>query len=191
MARTATAQRNKPAPASGAQPLPETRASTSQAELLERAAKAGRDVKIGRPKTYHPALCKRVIQLGTVGKSWSAIAREFGISRATLYDWDGLYPEFRDALARARAAAQAYWEDDIHEQRTAKHYQAQSVKSFMGAQFEDYREVRATGLEALPDFLAAITEVATGRKIDRAAAAKPVELASSFEVIADQVKAKE
>ena len=45
------------------------------------------------------------------------------------------------------------------------------MKSVMGAQFEDYREVRGTsGLEALPDFLAAITDAAEKRRLARAQA---------------------
>lgn len=64
----------------------------------------------GRPTKYDPALCEWAIYLGTRGYSLSQIAFTFGVSRETLYDWGRNNPEFSDALARAREAAQNWWE---------------------------------------------------------------------------------
>lgn len=127
---------------SNAIPLPQgrQRRSSSARDIVERAKRATEGIKLGRPLNYSDELCERAVKLGMIGKSWSAIAREFGISRNTLYEWEAAHPAFRDALSRARAAAQAWWEDDIQGNRKAKHYQAQTVARLMGAQFEDYRE---------------------------------------------------
>jgi hypothetical protein len=77
------------------------------------------------------------------GHSWAGIARAFGVSRKTINEWEGVYPEFGDALARARAAAQGKFEADIWHNRKAQHYQAQAIGKVMAAQFEDYRESRS------------------------------------------------
>lgn len=114
--------------------------------------------KIGRPLTYTPELCERAIALGMRGHSWAGIARAFNIGRGTLNDWERDYPDFKDALARARAAAQARFEEEIWKARRAKHFQAQAIGKVMSAQFEDYREVRQ-GFDVTLDLGSAIVEV--------------------------------
>lgn len=118
------------------------RRATSAKQALASAQKATKGVRVGRPLTYSPQLCERAVALGTKGKSWAAIARAFNISRSTLNEWERVYPEFADALARARAAAQAWWEDHGQRNLKADRYQAQVHKNIMAAQFEDYREQR-------------------------------------------------
>lgn len=94
-------------------------------------------------------------------------------------------------MRRARAAAQAWWEDHGQKNLKSKHYQAQVSRTMMGAMFDDYREQRSTaGLEALPDFLVAIAEAADRRKIAKAQAqpgddAKPIDL---LPVVPDEPK---
>lgn len=123
---------------------PRQRRPSSKALVLKASAKAVQGLpKPGRPLSYTPDLCERAIALGAKGKSWAAIAREFNISRSTINTWEAEYPEFRDALARARAASQAWWEDHGQKNLKAKHYQAQVSRTMMAAQFEDYRESRA------------------------------------------------
>ena len=65
----------------------------------------------GRPTTYDPAFCERVIELGEEGKSKAQIARELGISRKSLYLWMKGHPEFKEAMDEAEFAALAWWED--------------------------------------------------------------------------------
>jgi len=142
------------------------RSAPTAAQALANARKATKGVKVGRPRTYCPEMCDEAIALGHKGKSWAAIAREFGVDRGTLNKWATDFPEFSSALARARAASQAWWEDDIQRRRGAKHYQANAVRLLMSAQFqEDYADRRnvAAGLELLPDLLGAIDEVAKRR----------------------------
>ena len=71
------------------------------------APKRGR----GRPSTYDPAFCERVIELGEEGKSKAQIARALGCSRKSLYLWMKVHPEFAEAMDEAQFAALAWWED--------------------------------------------------------------------------------
>lgn len=145
---------------------PRRRRSTSAAQALANAKAATGRTKVGRPLTYSPALCDRAIALGMQGKHWSAIATAFNISRNTLHQWAEQYPPFKDALIRARTASQAWWEGKVQQKLGAKHFQANAARLVMSGNFkEDYAERGSVGLaDALPDFLAAITEAADRRR---------------------------
>lgn len=64
----------------------------------------------GRPTKYDEHLGSWAEFLGGKGYSLTQIAFTFGVSRETLYDWARKYPDFSDALSRARDAAQNWWE---------------------------------------------------------------------------------
>ena len=69
-----------------------------RAEPIELAPpKRGR----GRPSTYDPAFCERVIELGEQGKSKAQIAKALRISRKSLYLWMKVHPEFAEAMKEA------------------------------------------------------------------------------------------
>lgn len=65
----------------------------------------------GRPSKYDPAMCDQVLAWGEEGKSKTWMAAKLGISRQRLYDWEAEHEEFRDALTRAQALSQMWWED--------------------------------------------------------------------------------
>lgn len=69
----------------------------------------------GRPIEYDPAMCQKAIELGKLGKSVTAIAVNLDISKSTLYEWIDTYPEFSDAISRARDCAQQWFEDKGNE----------------------------------------------------------------------------
>jgi len=64
------------------------------------------------------------------------------------------------------AAAQARWEDDIQENRTAEHYQANAIKPLLYAHFkEDYQASRKMVNVAISsEPLDAITEATKGQR---------------------------
>lgn len=166
------------------------RRSIPPAQVLKNAKQATKGSKpVGRPLSYSPDLCDRAIQLGMKGKHWAAIAREFNVDRGTLTKWKADYPEFSNALDRARAASQAWWEDKLQSKLGAKHFQANAARLVMSGQFkEDYAENSGARVDITLDLGGAIAEIEARR---RPSDAKPVEVASSFAPLADPKKAKE
>lgn len=176
-----------PRPGPKTKPLPPVptgrtrRAILSTQQILDRTADVPK-AKIGRPLSYSDDLCDRAVALGALGNSWAGIAAAFGVSRKTINEWEQTYPRFSDALHRARAASQAWWEREGRSSLKRKHYQAQVFRTMTAAQFEDYREQRSVAaLDALPDLLMAINEVAERRqarltKADAGADAQPVDV---------------
>jgi hypothetical protein len=166
------------------------RGAPNAAQVLANARRASRGIKVGKPSSYSPALCERAVALGKRGHSWAGIAREFNISRSTLNDWERQFPAFADALARARAAAQAWWENHGRKNLKADRYQAQVHKNIMAAQFEDYREQRqGDTISAMTDFLQAVTAAAQGRALPVPGDdAKPVQAVDLTEESASEPK---
>ena len=69
----------------------------------------------GRPTSYDPSYCERVIEMGREGYSVVEMAAEIGVGRNTLETlWPAANPEFREALTEAREASQAWWEAHHH-----------------------------------------------------------------------------
>ncbi len=65
----------------------------------------------GRPTTYDPAYCERVIEFCAEGYSLTGFAGEIGVGRQSITDWCAAHPEFSLAVARAKAATARWWED--------------------------------------------------------------------------------
>jgi hypothetical protein len=64
----------------------------------------------GRPSTYDPAFCEQIVDFMKDGFSIGAFAGNIGVCRATIFNWADDYPEFLDAVKRAKAASQLWWE---------------------------------------------------------------------------------
>lgn len=65
----------------------------------------------GRPTSYKPEYCERVIELGKEGKSQVQIAVALGVLRQTMLSWQDNHPEFSTALTRAKECEQDWWEN--------------------------------------------------------------------------------
>jgi hypothetical protein len=63
----------------------------------------------GRPSPYDAAYCGRVLELAAEGCCKAEIAAKLGVAGKRLDAWAAVYPEFRDALRRARALEYAWW----------------------------------------------------------------------------------
>ena len=129
-----------PDPTATFAPLPEE----NLAQAVELAKRS-----LGRPPSYRPEYCERVMELGAEGKSLAQIGCEIGHLRDTLRDWAGKYPDFGRALARARELSLAWWEaqakigmwDGSAKGRLNAHVWLKS----MAARFpDDYRESTRT-----------------------------------------------
>jgi len=58
----------------------------------------------GRPSEYRPEYCQVVIDHMALGFSLTAFAGSVRVAKDTVYEWIKVYPQFSDAVARARAA---------------------------------------------------------------------------------------
>ena len=65
---------------------------------------------VGRPTSYRPEFCQRVIKLMAEGRSLDGCAAMLGVHPDSLYTWQKLHPEFSDAVKAGRAAGTAFWE---------------------------------------------------------------------------------
>jgi transposase-like protein len=97
--------------------------------------------KGGRPSSYDPSVCERIIALGAEGKSKAQIARGLGVVRNTLDNWASEHPEFLNALKASREAAMSWWEDQGQLGITADKFNATAFIFQMKNRFpDDYRD---------------------------------------------------
>lgn len=64
----------------------------------------------GRPTKYRAEMCKEVVELGKEGASLHEIALQLDIHYDTLNEWRKEKPEFSEAIKKAQANAQGWWE---------------------------------------------------------------------------------
>lgn len=64
----------------------------------------------GRPSKYDPSYCEAIVAHMADGASMTSFAAEIDVCRATLNVWTAEYPEFLDAVSRAKAKCAAWWE---------------------------------------------------------------------------------
>lgn len=106
----------------------------------------------GRPTLYDPSYCEKVIEWGKLGKSRTWMAANLGVARETLDNWADAQPDFLDALSRAKALEQAYWEDAGHDGMTSDKFNSGVWSKSMAARFpKEWREnVKVSGDEDNP-----------------------------------------
>lgn len=104
----------------------------------------------GRPTSYDPSYCERVIEMGRDGYSVVEMAAEIGVARNTLEQlWTAANPEFLQALTEARDASQAWWESQARKHiimpQGSGTFQAAAWSRSMAARFpKDWREKNET-----------------------------------------------
>jgi hypothetical protein len=123
----------------------------------------------GRPSTYNPAYCKRVIELGKQGKSQVQIAVALDIPRSTMQSWADQHIEFSASLTRAKQCEQAWWEDIGQNGLTADKFNSAVWSKSMSARFrDDYTERRE--LAGVADRPIETKEVSSRRDLARSIA---------------------
>lgn len=73
-------------------------------------------MKVGRPTKYSPAYPDELIAHMADGRSFSSFGGVIGVTRETLYEWAGRYPDFSYALKVGRAKGMALWEERLAKQ---------------------------------------------------------------------------
>lgn len=95
----------------------------------------------GRPSDYKPEYCDAVIARQAEGWSLAEFAANVGVARQTIDNWGVSHPEFLEALSRAKAAEQAWWERAGREGMLADKFNAAVWKKSVEARFrDDYTE---------------------------------------------------
>lgn len=101
----------------------------------------------GRPTSYRKEYCEQVIAWGAEGKSVTWMAAELDVSKQTLHNWAAEFPEFFDALSRAKAKAQKWWEDAGQSGLLMPGFNGSVYAKSMAARFpEDWRDNKAVEL---------------------------------------------
>lgn len=106
----------------------------------------------GRPTSYLPEFCERVIELGAKGCSVVEMAADIGVARNTLETlWTEANPEFQEAMTHARQLSQSWWErigrENIIMPPNSGTFQASVWSRSMAARFPaDWREKSETAL---------------------------------------------
>ena len=72
-------------------------------------------MKRGRPTSYRPEFCQRVVTLMARGYSLDACASFLNVNPSSLYTWQHTHAEFSEAVEKGRAAGIAFWESRLIE----------------------------------------------------------------------------
>lgn len=86
---------------------------------------------VGRPTDYREDHPDKAYKLCLLGATDAEMADIFGISQQTLYDWKTAHPEFVEAIARGKAAADANVAERLYQR--AMGYSHEAVKIFPGS----------------------------------------------------------
>lgn len=94
------------------------------------------------PETYRPELIAELITLARNGWTPAEIANHWAVAVEELLTWRDAHPAFEAALARARDAAQAWWETKARVAMATRDnkFPAGAWAMVMRARFAEYRE---------------------------------------------------
>jgi hypothetical protein len=93
--------------------------------------------KVGRPSTYDPAYCDRIIEFAREGKLPEQWAARLGTTKQSLHNWADEHPEFFDAFQRAKLLSQEWWMNLAQTQalNPSAQYNFNAVKFMLSAAF--------------------------------------------------------
>lgn len=114
----------------------------------------------GRPSSYDPSYCERIVELGREGLSIVQMAAALDVHRETIeQNWPAAYPEFSEAFAFARLLSQAWWEAKGQDSLDKPVFQGSVWSRSMAARFpKDWREKTETDVNIKGDLAALIAE---------------------------------
>ena len=84
--------------------------------------------RTGRPTSYRPEFCERIVTLMAQGRSLDGCASILGVHPDSLYEWQKKIPEFSDAVRAGRAAAMTFWEERLLEVAKGSSGNAQAIQ---------------------------------------------------------------
>lgn len=104
----------------------------------------------GRPTTYEPAYCAKVLEMAAEGAGRYEIAARLGCAYSTLQLWEKAHPEFAEAMRDARDASQGWWEAQGRKGIWSREFNAQAyvtqVRCRFPEQWQEKHSVSAGGI---------------------------------------------
>jgi hypothetical protein len=110
----------------------------------------------GRPSEYRPEYCQAVIDCMAQGFSLTAFAGSIRVAKDTIYQWVKVYPQFSDAVARARAARVSALEVKLLRSRLGAETSA-AIFALRNADPTEWRDIKHTQ-EAYPQDVRQLTD---------------------------------
>lgn len=102
---------------------------------------------MGRPSSYNPDHCERVVEFLSDGYSLQAFAGEIGVSRSTVYKWMDEHEAFSDAVKIAQAKSALAWEKRLRSlSLTGEGNPTAIIFGLKNRASEEWRDVKATEL---------------------------------------------
>lgn len=117
---------------------------------------------VGRPSNYDPRLCYAIVEwTQKTGQSLTAFAGAIGTSRHRLNEWAKRYPEFRDAMEKAKAMRALVLEKQVMQMDKPGpiHYRVLALKNCAPEDFKETTDVRHGGLPGAPPITSAQVDV--------------------------------
>ena len=99
----------------------------------------------GRPTKYIDTMPEEGRKYLAQGKSIVQLCALWGISKQSICEWEGKYPEFSDALKQGRLESQAFWETELVDKMIySKDVNAPMTKLYFANRFgwHDKQEVK-------------------------------------------------
>lgn len=103
----------------------------------------------GRPSSYDPAYCDRVVEHCSDGSSLTSFAAEIDVARSTINEWMDKHPEFSEAVKRAKAKCAAWWEKQARMGAAGTQKDINPTLCIFGLKnmaADDWRDVKTTEL---------------------------------------------
>jgi hypothetical protein len=141
--------------------------------------------RTGRPTSYRPEFCERVVALMAEGRSLDRCASILGVHPDSLYEWQKVHPEFSEAVRAGRAAATTFWENRLLDIARGGSGNAQSIQWALrnrsraaSGWHNDAQRLEHSGPEGGPVQMQAVTIDATALSVEHRAALKAALLAA-------------
>ena len=84
--------------------------------------------RTGRPTSYRPEFCERIVAHMAEGRSLDGCASILGVHPDSLYEWQKVHTAFSEAVRAGRAAATTFWEERLLEVAKGSSGNAQAIQ---------------------------------------------------------------
>lgn len=121
----------------------------------------------GRPSKYDPSYCDKLVEYGAQGYSLTACAGKLGVSRQTLHEWAGAWPEFSDAMARHAGARTAFLEEGLIGAETGPMVTSRmfALKNAAPHEWREKQDVELTGKDGGPIETKDVSDLEIARRV--------------------------